>query len=126
MNEVSEAIVRWLEQKRRTERKLAAVLSVLALGSGTAVFLLATTVIYTILFLFCGPFDYSSPWLGLGAMGLTAGVFVLSMRGRQDRLDFDPMGFWIIKDVCSFGPRLILEGLRQVRRCAQLGELNVA
>src|SRR5262249_42850202 len=28
-------------------------------------------------------------------------------------------------DVCSFSPRLILEGLRQGRRCAQLGELNV-
>jgi hypothetical protein len=126
MNEVSEAIVRWLEQKRRTERKLAAVLSILALGSGTAVFLLGTVVIYTILFIFCGPFNYSSPWLGLGALGLTAGVFVLSMRGKQDRLDFDPMGFWIIKDVCSFGPRLILEGLQQIRRFGELGELNVA
>ena len=36
------------------------------------------------------------------------------------------MGSWIIKDICSVGPRLILEGLRQVRCCGQLGELNVA
>jgi DnaJ-domain-containing protein 1 len=35
------------------------------------------------------------------------------------------MGIWIIKDICSFGPRLILEGLRQVRRCGELGEMNV-
>ena len=32
MNEGSRAIVRWLEQKRRTDRATAAVLSVLALG----------------------------------------------------------------------------------------------
>jgi hypothetical protein len=36
------------------------------------------------------------------------------------------MGFWIVKDICSVGPRLILEGLRHVRCCGQLGELNVA
>ena len=125
MNEVSEAIARWLEQKRRTDRTSAAALSVLALGSGTAVFLLATLLVYTVLFTLCGAFAHPVPWLGLAALGLTAGFFALSIKGRQDRLDFDPMGFWIIKDICSFGPRLVLEGLRQVRLCGELGELNV-
>jgi hypothetical protein len=36
------------------------------------------------------------------------------------------MGLWIFKDLYSIGPRLLLEGLHQVRCCAQLGELNVA
>ena len=40
MNEVSEAIARWLEQKRRTDRTSAAVISMLALGGGMVVFLL--------------------------------------------------------------------------------------
>ena len=101
------------------------MLSVLALGSGTAVFLLATVLVYTILFILCGAFAHPVRGLGLAALGLTAGFFALSMKGRQDRLDFDPMGFWIIKDICSFGPRLILEGLRQIRLCEELGELNV-
>jgi hypothetical protein len=50
------------------------------------------------------------------------------MKGRRDEVDLrlDPMGFWIVRDICSVGPRLILEGLRQVRCCGQLGELNVA
>jgi hypothetical protein len=127
MNEVSEAIALWLEQKRRTDRASAAVISVLALGSGAAVFILTTLLIYTVLSIVCGAFVHSVPWLGLVALGLTAGVFVRSMKGRQDerQLGLDPMGFWILKDICSVGPRLILEGLRQVRCCAQLGELNV-
>jgi len=54
MNEVSEAIAGWLEQKRRTDRASAAVISVLALGSGTVVFLLTTLVVYTLLSLFSG------------------------------------------------------------------------
>jgi hypothetical protein len=125
MNGVSEAIAQWLEQKRRTERTSAAVLSVLALGSGTAVFLLASLLVYTLLFILCGAFAHPIPWLGLGALGLTAGLFALGWKGRQDRMDFDPLGFWIIKDICSFGPRLIFEGLRQIRLCGELGELNV-
>ena len=128
MNEVSEAIARWLEQKRRTDRASAAVISVLALGSGVAVFLLTTLLIYTLLSIVWGAFVHSVPWLSLVALGLTAGVFVRSMKGRQDerQLGLDPMGFWILKDICSVGPRLILEGLRHVRCCGQLGELNVA
>src|SRR5438094_8990853 len=46
MNEGSEAIARWLEQKRRAYRASAAVISVLALCSGAGVFLLATLLIY--------------------------------------------------------------------------------
>jgi hypothetical protein len=128
MNEVSEAIARWLEQKRRTDRASAVVISVLALGSGTAVFLLTTLLIYTVLSIVCGAFVHSVPWLALVASALTAGVFVRSVKARQDerQLGLDPMGFWILKDICSVGPRLLLEGLRQVRCCAQLGELNVA
>ena len=67
-------------------------------------------------------------WLWLAAFGSTAWFFARSMKGIQHRLDLvmDPMGFWIIKDICSIGPRLVLEGMRQVRCCGQLGELNVA
>ncbi|HWX20114.1 MAG TPA: J domain-containing protein [Candidatus Binatia bacterium] len=128
MNEVSQAIARWLEQKRRTERASAAVISVLALGSGAAVFLLTALLIYSVLAIVFGAFIHAVPWLGLVALGLTAGIFVRSMKGRQDerQLGLDPMGYWILKDICSVGPRLVLEGLRQVRCCGQLGELNVA
>ena len=42
MNEVPKAIARWLEQKRRTDRALAAVISALTLGGGAVVFLLAS------------------------------------------------------------------------------------
>jgi DnaJ-domain-containing protein 1 len=61
-------------------------------------------------------------------LGLTAWFYALIMKSRREELDLrlDPMGYWIIKDICSFGPRLILEGLQQVRCCGQLGELNVA
>jgi len=127
MNEVSEAIARWLEQKRGTDRASAAVISVLALGSGVAVFLLTAFLIYAVLTIVCGAFIHSAPWLGLVALGLTTGIYVRSMKGRQDEreLGLDPMGYWILKDICSVGPRLILEGLRQVRCCGQMGELNV-
>src|SRR5262249_49908168 len=64
----------------------------------------------------------------LAAWGLAAGFFALSVRRRQDALDLtlDPMGFWIVRDICSVGPRLLLEGLRQVRCFGELGELNMA
>ena len=128
MNEVSEAIAGWLEQKRRTDRASAAVISLLALGSGTAVFLLTTLVVYTLLALFSGTSFHSDLRVWVIALGVTAGIFVLSMKGRQDdyQLRLDPMGYWVFKDIFSVSPRLILEGLRQVRRCGQLGELNVA
>jgi hypothetical protein len=128
MSEPSEAITHWLEQKRRTDRASAAVISVLALGSGTAVFLLVTLLIYTVLSIVCGAFVHPVPWLALAALGLTTGLFARTAKSRQNELELglDPMGFWIVKDICSVGPRLILEGLRKVRRCGQLGELNVA
>jgi hypothetical protein len=128
MNEVSEAIAGWLEQKRRTDRASAAVICALVLGSGTVVFLLTTLAIYTFLSILGGAFFHSDFRLVVIALGLTAVIFVLSMKGRQDerQLRLDPMGYWIFKDIFSVGPRLILEGLRQVRCCGQLGELNVA
>jgi len=128
MNEVSEALSRWLERKRRTDRASAAVISVLALLSGAAVFLLTAFVIYILLSIVCGVFVHSLPWLSLVASGLTGWIFVRSMKARQDQrqLGLDPMGFWILQDILSTGPRLILEGLRQVRRYGELGELNVA
>ena len=127
MNEGLEAIARWLEQKRRAGRGSAAVLSVLALGSGAAVFLLTAFVIYTLLAPVCAAFVHSVFLPGLAALGLTAWLYAIIFKSRQEELDLrlDPMGFWIIKDICSVGPRLILEGLRQVRRCGQFGELNV-
>jgi hypothetical protein len=128
MNEVSEAIARWLEHKRRTDRARAGIIAVLALGSGAAVFCLMTLLIYTVLSIVCGAFVHSGPWLALAAFGLVAGFFARCVKGRQDKPDLglDPMGFWILKDIASVGPRLILEGLREVRCCGQLGELNVA
>jgi hypothetical protein len=128
MNDVSEPIARWLEQKRRRDRASAAVISLLALASGAAVFLLTSLLLYTVLSIVCGAFIHSVFWLGLAALGLTAGFFARSMKARQDGLDLvlDPMGFWILKDICSVGPRLLLEGLRQARCYEDLGELNVA
>ncbi|HEY5910091.1 MAG TPA: DnaJ domain-containing protein [Verrucomicrobiae bacterium] len=127
MNEASEAIARWLEQQRSKDRASAAVISALALGSGVAVFLLTTLLIYTVLFVFCGAFARSVHWPWLVALGLTAGFFARTMKRRQDEreLGLDPMGIWILKDICTVGPRLMLEGLRHLRRCGQLGELNV-
>ncbi len=128
MNEAPKPIARWLELKRRSERTTAAVLAVLALGGGAAVFLVMALLVHAVLSIVCGSFLHSVPWLGLAALGLTAGFFARSLKGRQEALepDLDPMGFWIVKDICSIGPCLILEGLREVRRCGQLGELNVA
>jgi DnaJ-domain-containing protein 1 len=128
MNEVPEAIARWLARKRRKDRVSAAMLSVLALGSGAAVFLLMALLICTVLSVVSGSFVHPVRWLWPAAFGVTAVVFARSMKHRQHELDLflDPMGFWILKDITSFGPRLILDGLRQVRRCEHLGELNVA
>ncbi len=128
MNEVLGAIARWLEQQRRTDRVSAAMLAVLALGSGLAVFLLTTLLVYTILTLVCGAFAHSVLWLGLASLALTAGFHARTVKGRQNNPDLgsDPTGSWIIKDVCSICPRLILAGLREVRYCGELGEMNVA
>ena len=128
MNEVQGTIARWLEQKRRRDRASAAVICVLALGTGATVFLLTAFLIYTVLSIIYGVFVYSVMWLWLVALGLTAGFFAHTMKRRQEEPDLhlDPMGLWIIKDIFSVGPRLLLEGLRQLRLSGQLAELNVA
>ena len=125
MSEVSEGITRWLEQKRRIARAMAAVFSVIALGSGTVVFLSMTLLIYGVLSLLGGYYD-SIVWLWLAAFALTLLFFARSMTSKQDRLDMDPMGLWIIKEIGSIGPRLILEGMRQIHGCADWGDFNVA
>jgi DnaJ-domain-containing protein 1 len=128
MNEIPEGIAGWLEEGRRAERGSAAVLSVLGVGGGVFVFLLMTLLFYTVLYVLFGGFRHPVRWLSPVALGLTVVFFAHNMKSNRDRLDLgmDPMGFWIIKDICSFGPRLLVEGLRQVRRCGELGELNVA
>lgn len=128
MTEASEGIAHWLEQKRRTDRISAVVISVLALGSGAAVFLLMALLIYTVLSIACGTLGHSVRGLWFAAFVLTAGFFARSMKGWRDdpNLGLDPMGLWILRDIGSVGPRLILEGLRQIRCWAELGELNVA
>jgi hypothetical protein len=128
MNEAPASIAAWLAKKRRTDQASAAVLSVLALSSGAVVFFLMALPIYAVLTIVAGGFMEPDPWLGLVALGLAVGIFGLSVRRvREDReLKLDPMGYWIIKDIYSLGPRLIFEGLRQVRCCALLGELDVA
>lgn len=127
MKDVSEVIARWLEQKRRRDRVSAAVISILALGGGAAVFLFTSLLIYGVLFIPSGAFLHSVPWLGPVALGVTAAIYVRLIKRRQDdrQLRLDPMGVWILKDVFSAGPRLLLEGLRQARCYGQLGELNV-
>jgi hypothetical protein len=127
MNEGSEAIARWLEQKRRRDRAWAIVISVLALGCGTALFLLTSVLIYTFVHIVTGTYVHSAFFSGLVALGLTTWSYARVMKRRRHVLDveLDPMGLWIFKDLYSIGPRLLLEGLHQVRCCAQLGELNV-
>lgn len=106
---------------------MASVLAVLALGGGAAVFVVMAFLVFVVLFIAFGAFFRSVAWLGLAAFGLTAGFFARSMRHQQEttELGLDPMGFWVVRDICSIGPRLMLEGLQQVRRCAELGELDV-
>ncbi len=103
------------------------MLSVLALSSGVAMFVLTGVLIYAVLSTVFGVFVHSVFWPGLAALVLTAWLYRRVIKNRRHglELELDPMGFWIIKDICSVGPRLILEGLRQVRCCGQLGELNV-
>jgi hypothetical protein len=128
MNEGSEAIARWLEQKRRTDRAWAAVIALLALGCGAVVFLLTTLLIYTVVRVVSVAHDFSEIISEVVALGLTTWSYARIMKKRRHQLDveLDPMGLWIFKDLYSIGPRLLLEGLHQVRCCAQLGELNVA
>jgi hypothetical protein len=128
MNEGSEGIARWLEHKRRADRVLAAVICVLALGCGAALFLLTTLLIYTVVRIVSVAYDHAEIISEVVALGLTTWSYARIMKRRRHQLDveLDPMGLWIFKDLYSIGPRLLLEGLHQIRNCAQLGELNVA
>jgi hypothetical protein len=128
MNEGSEGIARWLEKKRRADRVLAAVICVLALVFGAAVFLLTTLLIYTLIRIVSVAYEHSEIISEVVALSLTTWSYARIMKRRRHQLDveLDPMGLWIFKDIYSIGPRLLLEGLHQVRHCAQLGELNVA
>lgn len=127
MNEVSETIIRWLEQKRQADRTMAAVISVIAFGCGGIVFLLMTLLVYAVLFIVSGSFVRPVRWTGPLALGLMTWFFARSMKRRSNGpdLNLDPLGFWILKDISSVGPRLLLEGLQQMRCWEQLGELNV-
>lgn len=128
MNEVSAAVVSWLEHKRRADRKLAGILSTLALTGGALVFLLTAAPFYLFLALISGDLLRVDPWRVLLAMGITVAVWIASIRSRKAdyQVVLDPVGFWILKDLFSMGPRLMLEGLRQMRCCEQLGGLDVA
>lgn len=128
MSEVSGAIARWLEQKRRTDRAWAAALSLVALSSGAIVFLLTALLVFTVLYLVSNRYVHSVFWAGLAALGLTGWLYARAMEGQRYGVDLelDPMGFWIIKDICSVGPRLLVDGLRQVRCRRRLEELHVA
>ncbi len=128
MKEVSRLIVRWLEQKRRTDRASAMVVALLALGGGVVVWLGMACPIFLLLNTLCGGAILSVELLGLIALGLSAGIFAWVIKSRRENWEvtLDPMGFWMFKDLLSIGPRMLLEGLRQARRHALLGELNIA
>jgi len=127
MNEGSEAIARWLERKRRSDRAWASMICVVALSCGSAVFLLMNALIYSLARIVSGASVHSSFFSALVAFGFTTWSYARIIKRRRHALDLelDPMGLWIIKDLYSVGPRLLLEGLRELRCCAQLGELNV-
>jgi hypothetical protein len=128
MNDGSEGIAQWLERKRRSERAWAAVISAVALGCGAGAFLLTSGLIYAVVRSISFAW-LPSAWLAaLFALGLTSWSYARVMKRARNglNLDLDPLGLWILKDLYSTGPRILLEGLRQVRRWAQLGELNVA
>jgi hypothetical protein len=128
MKEGSEAIARWLEQKRRTDRAWAIVICVFALGCGAAAFLLTTLLIYTVARVVSVASDYSEILSEVVALTLTAWSYggIMKRRRHAPDLELDAMGLWIFKDLYLIGPRLLLEGLHQIRHCAQLSELNVA
>jgi hypothetical protein len=91
------------------------------------VFLLTNMLIYILARIVSGAFVRSAFFSGIVALGFTTWSYARIMKRRRHALDLelDPMGLWIFKDLYSVGPRLLLEGLHEVRYCAQLGELNV-
>jgi hypothetical protein len=128
MNDGSDAIARWLEQKRRTDRIWAIVICIFALGCGTTLFLLTTLLIYAVLRVVSFASDFSEILSEVVALILATWSYARIMKRRRHSLDveLDALGLWIFKDLYSIGPRLLLEGLHQVRHCAQLSELNAA
>jgi hypothetical protein len=100
---------------------------VIAFGAGSVVFLLMTFLVYGILFIGSGSFVQPVHGLGPLALALTTWFFARSMRRRDNGVDLhlDPMGLWVLKDISSVGPRLLLEGVQQMRCWEQLGEMNV-
>jgi hypothetical protein len=126
MNQGSEGIAQWLERKRRTEGAWAAVICVVALGCGVGAFLLTSGLIYAVVRIISFRYLHSDLLSALVALGLTGWSYTRTMTRGPINLYLDPMGLWILKDLYSAGPRLLLEGLRQARHCAQLGELNLA
>jgi hypothetical protein len=127
MNEGSEAIARWLERKRRTDRSWAIVICVFALGCGATLFLLTTLLIYSVARVVSFASDYSEILSEVVALILATWSYARIMKRRRHALDLelDAMGLWIFKDLYSIGPRLLLEGLHQIRHCAHLSELDV-
>ena len=124
----AEAIARWLERKRRTERVWAAGICVVALGGGAVMFLATTLVIYSVVRVVSITSNHSEILSEVVALVLTGWSYARMMKRRRHQLDveLDAMGLWIFKDLYSIGPRLLLEGLREVRHWALLGELDVA
>jgi hypothetical protein len=127
MKDGSETIARWLEQKRCTDRVWNMVIGAVALGCGAVAFLMTTFLIYGVVRLVSVGYGHWEIFSEVVALVLTTWSYARIMKRRRHRLDveLDPMGLWIFKDIYSIGPRLLLEGLHQVRHCAQLGELNV-
>jgi hypothetical protein len=128
MKEVSAALAGWLDQQRRKDQNLAAVLAVLALGSAVGVFLFLAFALYMVLATVGSGVFQSNALSALVAAGAATCLFAYGATGRRDehQLGMDPGGLWIFKELFSIGPRLLLEGLRQVRCSGQLRELNVA
>ena len=86
MNDDSEVIARWLEQKRRTDRAWASVISVLALGCGAVVFLFTNAVIYTVVHLVSVAYVHSAFLSGLVALGVSTWSYARIMKRRRHQL----------------------------------------
>ena len=104
------------------------MICIVALGFGAAMFLATNLVIYIVARTVSAVSNHSEILSEAVALALTTWSYARTMKRRRHQLDMelDPMGLWIFKDLYSIGPRLLLEGLREVRCWALLGELNVS
>lgn len=104
------------------------MICIVALGFGAAMFLATNLVIYIVARTVSAVSNHSEILSEAVALALTTWSYARIMKRRRHQLDMelDPMGLWIFKDLYSIGPRLLLEGLREVRCWALLGELNVS